>query len=134
MALNTSRKAFLAAVVCMAMYCIPLHAQSNNPYFKVTVVDLGVLPKDNKVGIATFKLVNNTKKTVSISSTKVSCGCTSLDYSKEPVSPGASTMLRATIKTEYKHGKFEEYILVRLSPDNYPCILRVKGIKKYGTQ
>lgn len=132
MALSSLKYICIIIFSLLADIASPVFAQTRNPFFKVTEVNLGVLPKDNKTAKANFVLTNNTKKVVSISSTKVSCSCTHIDYKKGLILPKDTTVLSVTVKTEFKCGAFEENILVRISPDNYPCILRVKGIKKYG--
>jgi hypothetical protein len=49
---------------------------------------------------ATFKVTNDGKYPLIISEVKGSCSCTVADYPEDPISPGKTGTIHATVKTE----------------------------------
>jgi hypothetical protein len=60
--------------------------------------DFGSVPR-GKTLTHSFRIVNNTRSSVSISSVRVSCGCTSTSLATSHLKPGESTVLEASMDT-----------------------------------
>ncbi|MDR3062306.1 MAG: DUF1573 domain-containing protein [Dysgonamonadaceae bacterium] len=82
--------------------------------------------KDGKV-TAVFTLTNNTGKPVVISNVKPSCGCTTPEWTKEPIAPGKQGHVKATFDPAGRPGPFDKTITVETSGDPASIILRIKG-------
>ena len=100
---------------------------SNNAVakFDQTVIDLG----DIEIKIprtADFKLNNDGKEPLIISSAVASCGCTNLKYNKEPIMPGKSATISATYNAA-NPGPFSKTITVRTNASDQPIVLQIKG-------
>ena len=78
---------------------------------------------------ATFILKNMGNKPLFISDVTTSCGCTSVDYSKEPVNPSESLRLHVTYKADHP-GYFSKMITVYCNADASPIRLKISGNAK----
>ena len=58
--------------------------------FEKTTIDFGDLDPDNPVATCVFKFTNVGKSKLIINQVKTSCGCTTADYTKDPISPGGT--------------------------------------------
>ncbi len=78
---------------------------------------------------ATFILKNMGNKPLFISDVTTSCGCTSVDYSKEPVNPSDSMRLHVIYKADHP-GYFSKMITVYCNADASPIRLKISGNAK----
>ena len=78
---------------------------------------------------ATFTLKNMGNKPLFISDVTSSCGCTSVDYSKEPVNPSDSLRLHVIYKADHP-GHFSKMITVYCNADASPIRLKISGNAK----
>ena len=97
-------------------------------YFNNRVVNLGIIPLNRNKTVVVYELYNKSQNNVWIKQVKSSCGCTTVNYSKNIVKPRERRKIYVTVSTKYKNGYFSESVLIRLS-DNTPHILRIKGNK-----
>lgn len=63
--------------------------------FKEEVHDFGTIPQGKPV-TNEFTFKNTGKEPITIQNVSASCGCTTPDWSKEPILPGKSGMVKAT--------------------------------------
>ena len=75
---------------------------------------------------ATFVLKNTGGKPLVAEYVNTSCGCTSVDYSKEPVQPGKEMVLNVTYKAEHPE-YFDKTITVYCNVETSPIVLRITG-------
>ncbi len=57
---------------------------------------------------------------------KATCGCTATGYSKEPIPPGGSTIIKATYNAA-KAGSFTKSVMVYTNFSDKPEVLYLKG-------
>jgi hypothetical protein len=86
-------------------------------------------------GTASFTLTNEGKEPLIISSANASCGCTNLNYGKDPILPGKSTIISVTYNAAAA-GPFTKTITVRTNASDQPTVLQIKGkvVPKTGTE
>ena len=77
-------------------------------------------------GTASFTLTNNGNEPLIISSANASCGCTNLNYSKDPILPGKNTTISATYNAAVV-GPFTKTVTVRTNASDQPTVLMIKG-------
>lgn len=75
---------------------------------------------------ATFSLRNLGNHLLIIEDINASCGCTSVAYSKEPVSPGKSADIQVTYRAEHPE-HFEKTITVYCNTPTSPIRLKIRG-------
>ncbi len=94
--------------------------------FDKTVYEFGEL-QQGVPQTATFTLSNEGKEPLIISSAKASCGCTNLQYEKDPILPGKSVPISVTYNAA-SPGNFIKTITVNTNASDQPVILSIKGI------
>lgn len=80
----------------------------------------------NKERKAEFVISNTGKTPLVINDIITSCGCTTVDYSKEPIRPNESTTLNIKYKAEHPE-HFNKTITVYCNAENSPLKLRITG-------
>jgi hypothetical protein len=93
--------------------------------YESTVIDMGEIPQ-NIPKTVEFKLTNNGKEPLLISTAKASCGCTNLKYSNEPILAGKTASISATYNAAAMGG-FSKTITVTTNADPNPVVLSFKG-------
>ena len=93
-----------------------------------TVIDFGSFPKEAKQE-RSFVLTNTGKELLVIQDITTSCGCTKVEYSKEPVRPGSKLELKMIYEAEQSE-RFNKTVTVYCNSKNSPIHLKVKGNAK----
>ncbi len=93
-----------------------------------TELDFGSFPKEEKQE-RSFVLTNTGKGLLVIHDAITSCGCTKVEYSKQPVRPGETLELKVIYEAE-EAGRFNKTVTVYCNTDNSPLRLKVKGSAK----
>ena len=93
-----------------------------------TVIDFGSFPKEEKQE-RSFILTNTGKGLLVIQDIVTSCGCTKVEYSKEPVRPGERLEVKVIYEAEQAE-HFNKTVTVYCNADNSPFRLAVKGAAK----
>lgn len=91
-----------------------IYAQ-NQPEFKFKdgeVHDFGVL-KRGPAATYKFEFTNTGGTPLIIQDVTPSCGCTNVDWSKNPVLPGQNGFISLSLKTEEQHGVFKKEVYIR---------------------
>lgn len=74
-----------------------------------------------------FSYTNTGNEPLEINDVKTSCDCTLADWSKSPLQPGKSAVLRGGFKIEDKSGSFQKNIVVITNTSPATTILSIKG-------
>ena len=93
--------------------------------FDKLVHDFGTMEKGGDASCV-FTVKNITKKPVTLTNVKTSCGCTAADWPKEPV----AKKKKGSIKVKYdsnRIGKFTKTIKVFIDGNENPIQLEIKG-------
>ena len=62
-----------------------------------------------------------------ITSAQASCGCTTPEWSKDPIMPGAKSVIKVGYNTSGRPGAFTKTITVVSNAENGTVILTIKG-------
>jgi len=84
---------------------------TDNIAFKSASYDFGTIP-EGPAAEHVFMFTNTGKEPLVIQRVQPSCGCTAPDWSKEPVAPGKTGMVKATYGTQGRPGHFEKTMTV----------------------
>ena len=90
-----------------------------------TTHDFGKIVQGDPASV-TFTVKNSGTAPVIIISAKSSCGCTVAEYTKEPVKPGESGIVKATYNAA-NTGAFTKTVTVTLEGIAAPDVLVIKG-------
>ena len=90
-----------------------------------TTIDFGSFQKTEKQE-RSFVLTNTGNQLLVIQDVTTSCGCTKVEYSKEPVRPSGTLELKVIYEAE-QADRFNKVITVYCNAENSPLRLTVKG-------
>ncbi|HOY96605.1 MAG TPA: DUF1573 domain-containing protein [Catalimonadaceae bacterium] len=90
-----------------------------------TTHDFGKIPQGKPV-THEFKFTNTGKAPLVLSQVQASCGCTTPDYSKEPIAPGKTGTIKATFNAGAV-GVFNKSITVNANVEGGATYLILKG-------
>ena len=93
-----------------------------------TTMDFGSFPQSEKQE-SSFVLTNTGNGLLVIQDIVTSCGCTKVEYSKEPVRPGETLEVKVIYEAELAE-HFNKTVTVYCNADNSPLRLAVKGAAK----
>jgi hypothetical protein len=93
--------------------------------FEKNLHDFGTIPNEGN-GTYEFKFKNTGKSPLSITNVQTSCGCTTPDYSKEPVLKGKTGIIKVSYDTK-RIGNFIKTITVTSNAKNAVEVLTIKG-------
>ena len=77
---------------------------------KETSFDFGRIPQGRPV-THNFEVVNKSNKPLMIENVEASCGCTTPEWSEQPIAPGASSVIKVGFNASTE-GKFQKNITI----------------------
>ena len=121
-------KKLLTLFICLSGF-LYTRAQDSQPTEDVLVLketehDFSTIPQGKPV-YYTFEIVNTGKTPLKLDDVHASCGCTTPEWSRDPIAPGAT----AKIKVGYNaaaEGVFEKAITISYNSGQFK-LLKVKG-------
>lgn len=93
-----------------------------------TVHDFGDISVADGPQSCTFTLTNTGKEPIVIFEVVSSCGCTNVEWTREPLQPGKSGSISATYKNEDGPTAFDKTLTVYISGVKKPVVLRLRGV------
>lgn len=119
------RFTFLFALLIGSFVC---QAQLVEPIlFNEKIHDFGAVPEQAGTADFEFSFTNKTTRPLKILSVNASCGCTTPDWSKEAILPGATGFIKASFDPKGRPGYFNKTLSVTTDWDKTPVILQIKG-------
>lgn len=92
-----------------------------------TVKDFGDIFTDQGPVSATFTFTNISSKPILLLSAVASCGCTDVEWTREPVQPGKTGKVDATFDNNDGPYPFDKTVTVYVSDVKKPIILHLRG-------
>src|SRR6478736_1898691 len=117
-------------VLTALLACISFNstAQLADPlFFREKIHDFGDIKEEDGPAVVEFSIINKTTRPVSILSVKPSCGCTTPDWTKEPIAAGGSGFIKASYDPKGRPGYFNKSLTVTTDWDGTPIVLQIKG-------
>ena len=94
--------------------------------FESDVLDYGTI-ENGSDGHREFKFKNIGNEPLIITDAKGSCGCTTPEWPKEPIAPGASSSIKVHYDTK-RTGAFEKTVTLTSNAVESAKVIRIKGI------
>ncbi len=125
------KRLFMAFAAALILSCIGAAAQE-----KITdgleidkfVHNFGDILFDSGPVSCTFTLKNTGSKPVVIYSVTTTCGCTNVDWTKEPIRPGKTGTVSVTYSNDEGPYPFDKSLTMYLSEIKKPVILKLRGV------
>ena len=121
----------LLTFLILILFALNANAQNSNTavtdsiIFEKTTHDYGTInPGDD--GNCEFVFTNKGKNPIIIANVRASCGCTAPDWTREPVLPGKTGVIKAAYNTQIP-GVFTKTITVNSNAANSQVTLIIKG-------
>lgn len=102
-------------------------SQKSEITFKTESHDFGTIKEIDGIKDFKFELTNTGQAPLMILKVKPSCGCTSTDYTKQPILPGKSGYIIASYNPKGRPGKFNKTITVTTNAENPTKIISFSG-------
>ncbi len=93
--------------------------------------------KENKKSFGTVKrgevvaldyvLLNAGNEPLILKSAEVSCSCTSVDFEREPIQPGKSSLIKVKFNTETVYGRQDREVIISSNNPGGDVYIRYKG-------
>ncbi|MBT8256736.1 MAG: DUF1573 domain-containing protein [Bacteroidia bacterium] len=116
------KKIILVAVIALISFAANAQAKIN---FKVETIDYGKIEKGSD-GVRSFEFTNTGDAPLIISDVKSSCGCTVPEKPKDPVAPGASSVIKVKYDTN-RVGPIRKTVTVYSNATEPIKALKIKG-------
>ncbi|MFA6260986.1 MAG: DUF1573 domain-containing protein [Bacteroidia bacterium] len=94
--------------------------------FETTEHDFGKI-REGTMAMYEFRFTNTGKVALVLSDVHPSCGCTTPEWPKEPIAPGATNKVKAVFNSYSRPGNFEKYITVKSNTSTPEITLKIKG-------
>ena len=96
-------------------------------YFREKIHNFGDIKEEDGPAVVEFSITNRSTRPVSILTVKPSCGCTTPDWTKEAIAPGATGFIKASYDPKGRPGYFNKSLMVTTDWDGTPVVLQIKG-------
>lgn len=96
--------------------------------FREEAHDFGSIRESGGPVLHEFLFTNTTSRPVKILNVQASCGCTTPDWSKDPVAPGKTGFIQASYDPKGRPGFFNKSLSVTTDYESNPIVLQIKGI------
>jgi hypothetical protein len=105
-----------------------VQAQQAKPVlFREEVFDFGSVKEEGGAVTHEFLFTNTTNRAIKVLNVQPSCGCTTPDWSKDPVQPGKTGFIKASYNPKGRPGYFNKTLTVTTDYEANPVILQIKG-------
>ena len=98
------------------------------------VHDFGTIKESSQTASTIFILTNSGKEPLIINKVSASCGCTTPEWTKEPIEAGKQAYVKATYSTAGRPGPFDKTITVVSNGNPSSLILHIKGTVERDTK
>ncbi len=115
----------LIAFLCFTV----VEAQNSKPAFSFneTLHNFGEIQEENGKVSYQFDFTNTGGQPIVIHNVRASCGCTSPEWTKQPIAPGGKGYVKATFDPSNRPGNFNKTITVTANTETPNTVLRITG-------
>ena len=115
-------------ILSFVVLMVPTVAQVAKPLqFKEEVFNFGEVAEKGGPVTHQFEFTNLSNRPVKILNVKPSCGCTTPDWTKDPVLPGKTGFIQARFDPKGRPGHFTKSLTITTDLDSNPIQLQIKG-------
>ncbi|PWD98554.1 DUF1573 domain-containing protein [Marinilabilia rubra] len=95
--------------------------------FKEEVYNFGEIKEDGGKVTHSFSFTNSGGQPLIVHNVRASCGCTSPDWTRQPVQPGKEGFVKATFDPRNRPGNFNKSVIVTTNGEKPTIVLRITG-------
>ena len=122
-------RTLLAVIIILMNINVNVNAQQKAASISYSTEkhDFGKINETNGPVTYAFEFTNTGSEPLIISDVKASCGCTTPEWTKEPVAPGAKNVIKAKFDPTGRPGNFNKTITVTSNADVPTKVLTISG-------
>ena len=115
------------------LVCLPFVNQAQTATDKSRITfeklqhDFGTFKEELGVQTVSFNFKNEGKVPLILNNVQASCGCTTPEWTREPVAPGAKGVIKVSYDPRNRPGVFNKTIRVSSNADNADVVLTILG-------
>jgi len=95
--------------------------------FEKQMHNFGEIAEEDGPVSVTFAFKNEGQGEISLTSVKASCGCTTPEWTQDPVAPGGTGFVKAVYNPRNRPGDFHKSVTVRTDGQPQVVVLRIEG-------
>lgn len=123
------------AIGLSLLFASAAHGQQVRPLqFQEATHDFGYVDQEGGPVTFAFQFANVGDRPIRILSVQASCGCTTPDWTRDPVPPGKGGFVQASYDPKGRPGYFSKSLTVTTDADPNPFILQIKGQVSMGSE
>jgi len=116
----------LAMLVCFPVLNFAQDAKSHIAFEKLQH-NFGTFKEELGVQTVSFNFKNDGAVPLILNNVQASCGCTTPEWTREPVAPGAKGVIKVSYNPQNRPGVFNKTIRVSSNADNADVVLTILG-------
>lgn len=120
-----SKKVILTAAAVGLAY---IASAQPKPIFLETKHNFGTFNEDDGLATCRFAIVNEGTSPLSILAARATCGCTTPQYSRDPVAPGDTTYITVSYDPKGRPGRFNKPVYVETNGTQSKTRLDISGV------
>ncbi len=115
----------ILVLLCLAMSSVAFSQSPSDIAFKTTTHSFGKIKQGIPVTYI-FTFTNNSAKPAVIEFANAECGCTTPEYSKDPILKGKSSTIKVTYNAA-SPGTFKKNVNIKFVSSKLPLVLTIDG-------
>ena len=122
-------KRIVAITIMVLISASLLHAQQKQAHisFEKNIHDFGTIKEENGKVTHRFVFSNTGSTPLVLTEVRPTCGCTSPEWTEQPIMPGQKGYIDATFDPARRRGGFNKSIIVRSNGQPSTVVLRITG-------
>ncbi|KON26510.1 hypothetical protein AC481_07065 [miscellaneous Crenarchaeota group archaeon SMTZ-80] len=100
--------------------------------FDKEIHNFGIINIDDGAVFHEFTFINTGNMPFIINEVRTSCGCTTPEWTKEPVIPGQTGLIKVSFNPKGRPGPFSKSITINSNAERQPIVLKITGTVKTG--
>ncbi len=117
----------LAIIICLPLVNKAQTAPQSKITFEKLQHNFGAFSEDLGVQTVAFNFKNEGKVPLILNNVQASCGCTTPEWTREPVAPGAKGLIKVSYDPRNRPGVFNKTIRVSSNAENPDVVLTILG-------
>ncbi len=126
--IDTMMNRLLLSLIILT-FGLGIQAQQSRPAisFEEEIHDFGEVKEDGGTVTHTFTYTNTGEQPLIMHNVRASCGCTTPDWTRQPIQPGKKGFVKATFDPRNRPGNFNKSIIVTTNASQPTAVLRITG-------
>lgn len=116
-------------LILLLIFTPIIYSQNINPTieFEKKIHDFGDIKESDGIATYSFKLINNGSQPLVIHNVRASCGCTTPEWTRQPILAGGEGFIKVAFDPANRPGNFNKTITINSNANPSTEVLRIVG-------